>query len=263
MSNNRRQAFRCSVAELDARALLRISEGEVMASIVDESATGFGVECDRELAVHEGELAGLTTKTGQSICRVMRVEYSDTGKTSIGLQRVSEIEDEPEKAGGFGILARWFGRGAGSVLILVAFGLGMGLALGYAKFGSVPFVRSSNSSPERLSVPAQPTKRAAALAKSFGSLDDLKSRQFIKALKITDGQQRKIDTIVEKLVVGLANVHVDRGGKTPETYSHMGLLMIRRAWLQVEGTLTEEQMSKWDAILDGKVALPGADQAGL
>ena len=32
--------------------------------LVDESASGFGVESDRELFVREGELAGLTTTEG-------------------------------------------------------------------------------------------------------------------------------------------------------------------------------------------------------
>ena len=268
MSDNRRQAFRCAVPDLDARALLRISEGEVVVQVVDESAGGYGVESDRELAVREGELAGLTTKSGQSICRVVRVEYHDDGKTGVGLQRISEIAVEPTYASNTGLFVRWFGRSFGSVVMLLAFGLGTGCAVGFAKFGRLPFIGSSKSATTaadgRPFIPTDPAKRAAALTKSFNSIDDLKSRHFVKALSLTDGQQRNIDNVVDKLMLELATVHVDRGDKSPEVGSHMGLLMIRRAWLKVETVLTAEQMAKWDAMLDGEPAGPaGAVQAGL
>ena len=72
-----------------------------------------------------------------------------------------------------------------------------------------------------------------------------------------------LDSVVDKLMLELATVHVDRGDMSPEAGSHMGLLMIRRAWLKVESTLTPEQMAKWDAMLDGEPAAPAAAQAGL
>ena len=268
MSDNRRQAFRCAVADVDARALLRISEGEVVVQVVDESAGGYGVESDRELAVREGELAGLTTESGQSICRVVRVEYHDDGKTAVGLQRISEIAEEPKSASNTGLFARWFGRSFGSLVLLLAFGLGTGCAVGFAQYGRLPFLNSSKSTTTAAnggpSIPTDPAKRAAALTQSFNSLDELKSRHFVKALSLTDGQQRKIDSVVDKLMLELATVHVDRGDLSPEAGSHMGLLMIRRAWLKVESTLTPEQMAKWDAMLDGEPAgTAGAVQAGL
>jgi hypothetical protein len=263
MPKNRRQAFRCTIAELDARALLRVSEGEITVRVVDESASGFGIESDRKLAVREGELAGLTTQAGQSICRVIRVEHDDAGKTSIGLQRVNEIADRPETASPSVLLARRFGRSVGSVTLLIAFGLGLGFAAGFAKFGSLPFLSASKSSPARPFRPGDPGKRAAALTRNFHSFDDLKSRQFVKTLNLTNGQQRKIDTVVDQLMLELATMHVDRTNHSPEACSHMGMLMVRRAWHHAEGILTPDQMGKWDAILDGKLSMPGTDQAGL
>lgn len=263
MSANRRQAFRCAVAEPDARALLRISEGEVIVQIVDESAGGFGVISDRELVVHEGELAGLTTRRGQSICRVVRVEYGDDETTSIGLQRVSEIAEEPKTASNAGIFVRWFGRSMGAVVMLLAFGLGLGVALGFAKFGNLALPLTSRTTATHPSIPADPAKRAAALTKSFNNLDELKSQQFVKMLHLTDGQQRKIDTIVDKLMLQLAEVHVDRGDRSPEACSHIGMMMIRRAWLQVEGLLTEDQMQKWDAMLDEQASAARSANPGV
>jgi hypothetical protein len=251
MSINHRQAYRYAVAEPDAGALLRISEGEVTVRVADASASGFGVVSDRELDVHEGEIAGLTTTTGQSICRVTRVEYEEGG-TSIGLQRISEVAEDPRTGANTGLLAKWFGQGVGSVLLLVAFGTGLGMVMGLEKFGSLPFLSRPDTRALRPDVPRNPGDRATALTKSFGELDGLKSRQFVRHMKLTDGQQRKIDNIVDKLVLELASVHLDRGGRTPEMSSHMGLLMIRRAWTQVEDLLTPEQVAIWDAMLDSK-----------
>jgi hypothetical protein len=251
MSENRRQAYRYAVAEPDARALLRVSEGEVLVCVADASASGFGVLCDRELDVQEGEIAGLTTTVGQSICRVTRVEY-EGGGTSIGLQRISEVAEEPKTAGNAGLLAKWFGSSMGSVLLLIAFGVGLGLVMGFAKFGSLPILSRSENHTLLPDIPRNPSERTAALTKSFNDLDGLKSRQFVKQLKLSDGQQRKIDGVVDKLVLELANIHLDRGGRSPEMSSHMGLLMIRRAWTQVEDVLTPEQVTIWDAMLDGK-----------
>jgi hypothetical protein len=263
MSDNRRQAYRYAVARKEATGLLRTSEGEVPVVIADASATGFGLICNKELVLHEGELAGLTSESGQSICRVMRVEYDDEGRTAIGLQRISEVAAEPETSGNAGLLARWLGKGIGSAAMLLAFGLGAGIAVGFFTTGSLPFKAAKHSSAARVELPREPEKRAAALARSFNSLDDLKSRQFIKTLELTDGQQRKIDTIFEKLVGDLSHFQVDHTKLSPETFSNMGLLMIRRAWVQVEGVLTPEQMAKWDAILDGRMTLPGDAQASL
>jgi hypothetical protein len=58
-------------------------------------------------------------------------------------------------------------------------------------------------------------------------------------------------------------MQVDPTIRSPETRSHLGMLMVRRAWHHVEGVLTPDQMGKWDAILDGKLSMPGTDQAGL
>ena len=249
MSDNRRQAYRYAIAEPDAKALLRISEGEVLVCVSDASANGFGVVCDRELDVQEGEIAGLTTTIGQSICRVTRVEYQDGG-TSVGLQRISEVAEEPKTAGNAGLLAKWFGKSMGSVLLLLAFGTGLGLALGFAKVGSLPFLSGPENRTLLPDIPRDPSELTSALTKSFNDLDGLKSRQFVKQLRLTDGQQRKIDGVVDKLVLELANVHLDRGGRSPEMSSHMGLLMIRRAWTRVEDTLTPEQVTIWDAMLE-------------
>jgi hypothetical protein len=105
-----------------------------------------------------------------------------------------------------------------------------------------------------VAVPAGPSERLKALSDNLANLDVLKSRQVIKAIGLTDGQQREIDNVVDKLVVDLAEIHIDRGTLAPETGSYMGLLMLRRAWTQVEQTMTAEQIAKWDAILDDMVA---------
>lgn len=264
MSANRRQAYRYGVAETDATALLRISEGEVKVRVVDASAGGFGVTSDRELVVHEGEIAGLTSSSGQSICRVTWVEY-EAGGTSVGLQRISEIAEEPSAHANMGLLTRWLGRSSGSVLLLLAFGAGLGLVMGLAKFGSLPFFgKPGTQRTLRAEIPQAASERAAALTRHFNELDNLKSRQFVKKLQLTDGQQRKIDGIVEKLVFDLATVHLDREGRSPEMSSHMGLMMIRRAWVQVEDSLTPEQITRWDAMLDSNPAPTSTvQQAGM
>lgn len=253
MLQNRRQAFRYAIDETDANALLRISEGEVQVRVADASAIGFGVVCDRELEVQEGEIAGLTTTLGQSICRVTRVEYEDGG-TSIGLQRISEVADEPKATGNAGLLVRWFGRSTGSIALLVAFGVGLGLVMGFAKLRSLPLFPASNHRVLRQDIPRDPSERNAALTKCLNNLDELTSRKFNKDLQLTDGQQRRIDGIVEKLVFELAKVHLDRGKQSPEMAAHLGLLMIRRAWTRVEDTLTPEQLARWDRILDEQSA---------
>ncbi len=249
MFENRRQAYRYAIDASDARALLRISEGEVRVRVADASAVGFGVVCDREIEVREGEVAGLTTSLGQSICRVTRVEY-EAGSTAIGLQRISDVAEEPETAGNAGLIARWFGRSAGTMLLLMAFGVGLGLVMGFARFHSLPFLSPPNNRVLRPDIPHDPSERTAALTRCFNDLDNLKSRKFVQQLHLTDGQQRKIDGIVEKLVFELASVHLDRGGRAPEMSSHLGLLMIRRAWTRVEDTLTPEQLAQWDALLE-------------
>lgn len=261
MFTNRRQAFRCAVAEPDAQALLRLCAGEVVVQVVNESANGFGVESERELVVHEGELAGLTTKAGQSICRVVRVEIDDQGHTSVGLQRISEIADEPQAGGNTGLFVRWFGQGVGSVLLLVAFGLGLGCVMGLAKFSTFFVGAPAKTIEGHNLIPSEPGKRTAALGKSFDKLSSLSSLQFVKALKLSSGQQGKIDTIVDKLMYELASVHVDRTSKSPESSAHMGLMMIRHAWVQVEDLLTPDQMQQWDSMLEDKAAPAGADQA--
>ncbi len=263
MSDNRRQAFRCATAQGDARALLRISEGEVVVRIVDESAGGFGVKSEQELVICEGELAGLTTSSGQSICRVTRVEFDDSGATSVGLQRVSEIAEEPRLAGNRALFTRWFGRSVRSAVGLLAFGVGLGAMVGLTRLGSFSWAGASQASLLRPDIPRDPGQRLAALSKSFSSLDELTSRQFVKALKMTDHQQRKIDHVVETLMDHLASVAIDHKDQSPDSSSHLGLLMIRRAWMQVEGILTVDQMTKWNSILDGEPSLPGSDQAGL
>jgi hypothetical protein len=138
MPKNRRQAFRCTISDVDAPASLRIRGGEFTVRVVDESASGFGVESDRKLAVDEGELATLTTKAGRTICQVMRAEYDDAGKTTIGLQRVNEIADQPTSSTR-GPFVRRPSRSM-SFSLLLAFGVGLAFALSFARFGSLPFL---------------------------------------------------------------------------------------------------------------------------
>jgi hypothetical protein len=262
MSENRRQAYRYATMP-DARALLRTSDGEVVVQIVNESASGFGVEADRELALNIGELTGLTTKSGQSICRVIRVEHDELGKTIVGLQRISEVADEPEMSGNSHLMFRWFGRNAGSVALLLAFGLGLGIAMGLAKSQVWLSGGTKSSTARTVTLPRDTNQRASALARQFNNLDKLTSRQFIKVLKLTNGQQQRIDRVVESLVGEMSKVHIDKTNGSPEDVAHMGLLMIRRAWIQVEDVLTPDQMAKWDAILDGTLGPTESDQAGL
>ena len=259
MSDNRRQAFRYAKMA-DARALLRTSDGEVVVQITDESANGFGVEADRALDLHEGELTGFTTKSGQSICRVIRVEY-DAGKTIVGLQRISEIAEEPETSGNSHLMLRWFGRNAGSVALLLAFGLGLGIAMGLATSRNWHGGGANPATARPDMIPPDADQRASTLVKQFGNLDKLTSRQFIKVLNITNGQQQRIDRVVETLVGQMSKVRIDGTHRSPEESAHMGLLMIRRAWMQVEGVLTPDQMAKWDAILDGEGGPAETDQA--
>jgi hypothetical protein len=112
-------------------------------------------------------------------------------------------------------------------------------------------------------MPSDPTKKLRALASQFDSLDRLTSRSFVSALKLTDGQQRRVEGVVSKLVGDMNRIAVDQTDKSPEQASHMGLLMIRRAWLQVEDVLTAQQLAQWDAMLDSPDSQPVATQASL
>jgi hypothetical protein len=168
----------------------------------------------------------------------------------VGLQRIGDVADEPMPASNTKLFVRWFGSNVWSLIILLALSIGIGLVVGSTRSVEVALPPGPKSPSSRLEIPRDPSQRLEALTKSFNSLDNLTSREFVKELKLTDRQQRNIDGIVDKLATELARISVDRGDRSPEASSHMGLLMIRSAWLNVESILTHEQMAQWNDMLD-------------
>jgi hypothetical protein len=228
---------------------------DVIVQIADESAGGWGVFCDPNVEMKEGEVVGLTTPRGKSICRVVRVD-ADDDHLLVGLFRVSDILEEPESQANGKLFTHQLSKSGMSLFLLMAFAVGLGGALGLSQVGLSLFGKSAAATQKsRFALPSDAEHRLVSLSDNLASLDVLKSRQAIKAIGLTDGQQRKIDDILESLVVDLAAIQVDRGDIAPEAGAYMGLLMLRRAWTQVEQTMTEEQLAKWDGILDGLIAL--------
>ena len=250
-----RTAYRYAIASNDASAVMRTDSGEFIVQIVDESAGGWGVFCDPKVVLKEGDVVGLTTQRGKSICRVVRIDPDDD-YLLVGLFRISDVMEEPKSHANGTLFARQLSKTTSSLCLLLAFAVGMGGALGLIKAGFFNFGKSLSALQRtRFDVAGDPAKRLQALSNNLASLDALKSRQVMKNIGLTDGQQRKIDNVLEKLVVDLATIHVDRRDIAPEAGSYMGLLMLRRAWTQVEQTMTKDQLAKWDAILDGLVPL--------
>jgi hypothetical protein len=250
-----RSAYRYAIASNDAAAVMRTDSGEFVVQIVDESAAGWGVFCDPKVVLNEGDIVNLTTRRGKSICRVVRIDPDDDHQL-VGLFRISDVMEEPKSHANGTLFVRKLSNTSSSLCLLLAFAVGMGGAVGFIKAGFFNFGKSMGAAQKaRFDVTGDPAKRLQALSNNLASLDALKSRQVMKTIGLTDGQQRKIDNVLEKLVVDLATIHVDRGDIAPEAGSYMGLLMLRRAWTQVEQTMTKEQLAKWDAILDGIIPL--------
>jgi hypothetical protein len=75
--SNQRLSFRCTVADTRQRCELRIGADVLPATLLDESAGGFGVLVERLAGLEVNQTAELRTDTGWSLVRVVHLSEAN------------------------------------------------------------------------------------------------------------------------------------------------------------------------------------------
>jgi hypothetical protein len=91
MRDERRKAWRFPVLEEHRRAELRVGDASLAVRLVDQSATGFSIECDRHPGVYAGENVWLQTSSGWTEAKVIKIRH-EIEVTRIGLERLADVD---------------------------------------------------------------------------------------------------------------------------------------------------------------------------
>ncbi len=99
MTDDRRKSWRFPVLPEHEEAELRIGEAALQVRLVDQSATGYSIDCDQHPGVYIGEKVWLQTATGWTEVKVIKIRH-ETDMTRIGLERIAEaVLERPSDVG--------------------------------------------------------------------------------------------------------------------------------------------------------------------
>jgi hypothetical protein len=103
--DERRASFRCPASDPRRRGRLRIGKREIPVEVLDESASGYSINCQQAEDCEVGQSLLLRVESTWTIVRVMNLQTSD-GQTRLGLARVKDLEAsdvERKQSEGFSI----------------------------------------------------------------------------------------------------------------------------------------------------------------
>ena len=89
--NERRASFRCPASGPRQRGRLRIGKREIAVEVLDESASGYSIDCKQAEDCEVGQSLLLRVESTWTIVRIMNLQTSD-GQTRMGLVRVKDLE---------------------------------------------------------------------------------------------------------------------------------------------------------------------------
>ncbi|MEQ8787696.1 MAG: PilZ domain-containing protein [Pirellulaceae bacterium] len=258
---DRRRSFRCPVSPDDEPAILRTNKGDVIVSVHEKSAGGFGVTTEQNVAFREGQVLSLATNSGCTEVEVMHIE-AEQDRTRVGLKVIRELK----YLGGGPLLSidnlrRCLSSGSNvlrlAAMILLCGGFfiwGATLPVGqWAKgAGDRIFGDSSN---KNAAYTVNPQLREKQLALNFLRLDGLTNHKFAISLDLSPQQSTQIRGIVDDTTAALSLLYDRKGASAdPDQWSDLGMQTIHASWRQIEKVLSEQQRAKWDAMLDEAAA---------
>ena len=255
MSQDRRSAYRCSVQPDDQPAIVRVGAEELSARLVEKSATGFGVVVEGPLELDQGQLIMLATIDGRCLARVVHITEMEGGQLRLGLERSRELPSEKKREGDWGSLVpqrltarAWaFGRLAAVFLACL---VASTWAMSYVtNWWNKEVDDATGKSVAKASASSRAAVPEVRLANEFLRLDQLKSGDLVRTLKLTTDQQTRISGIVEQMTAALTALYETRRPNDPTTWSELGLHVIQASWREIERELTPQQRAQWNTML--------------
>lgn len=234
---DRRTSFRCRT-QLEDVAILRTDKTDLVVTVVEESSGGFGVYCPQQASLKPGCEADLAMRRGACRVRVAHISRKGAGH-HVGLERLSEMSGKPP-----GVKRNWLGflwpsgQSTSGALAAVGFSL-----LVFVAGATAPYLLGWwELGPVDVQVKVV---RDLPLAQDFRTLLD--SGEFSEALNLEPSQQDRIGGIVDGTFARLANLYSDEAPGSQRR--ERGIQLIRAAWEQIIGELSDEQRELWDALL--------------
>lgn len=250
---DRRQSFRCPVPQEDEPAILRTKKRDVMVTVHEKSAGGYGVVTDQDLSLREGEVLSLAINSGCTEVQVMHVER-EAGKTRVGFKTLRELKHlQGESSFSVAGMRRYVSSGSNmlrlTAMILLCGGFFIwGATLPVGQWAEGLF---AGTTAKTVAYAVNPRQREKEIALSFLRLDGLTSEQFVVSLNLSSEQNRQIRGIVDDTTTALSALYEQRSKSgAPDEWSDLGMQTIHASWRRIEKVLTEEQRAKWDALLD-------------
>jgi hypothetical protein len=254
--DERRKSQRYSASEAPKDATLKSKKlGEIPASVLNESATGFLIEVDRDVRFRRDLVMQLRTKDGWHDVRVAHREQRDK-QTRIGLKRVRDLGHAKEAQRPKEILYSFFYSHIDQsralvptlnlalawilVFVCVSYRFGPSEAAGFTSLGSPAAPRRSPISEADLVESRQlvlDVKKSALEGLAF-------SPDVAAALELTERQREGIQRIVYPYLESLSD---------PKLTLRTKQNIVERAYLEVLSQLTPKQQRK---SLRGGVAIP-------
>lgn len=240
MSDERRTSFRCHVQTDEQSGSLHLGKGMLKVRILEESAGGYGVECDRLIpGLKVGQSASLMTDSG---CCEVRVAHVTTvaDHTRIGLRRHRELT----ATGGKGDRKGGRREGVMKMIVLTVLFLSF-FAWGFTLGDIIPSLRGADATKPA----APPQHRQRALAVNFLKLDKFKSQDIAEKLGFSPEQQASVSHIARNASLALTELYDRRDSYTDEEWTELGMRLIQISWAKIRNELTDEQLKQWDELL--------------
>jgi hypothetical protein len=250
---DRRSSFRCPVLPEDEPAILRTRNRDLMVTVHEKSAGGFGVVTDQDVSLRQGDVLSLVTNAGCSEVQVMHVERRK-GRTRVGLKTLRELKHLQGKPS-FSVagLRRFLSSGSNllrlAVMVLLCGGFFVwGATLPVGQWTKGLFADTAS---KKVTYAVSPRQREKQIAVNFLRLDGLTNERFVVSLNLNSEQNRQIRGIVDDTTTALSALYERRSKSTdPGQWSDAGMRTIHTSWRQIEKVLTEEQLARWDAMLE-------------
>jgi len=250
---DRRRSFRCPVPAEDEPAILRTKNRDVMVTVHEKSAGGFGVVTDQDVSLRQGDVLALATNSACSEVQVRHVERRK-GRTRVGLKILRELKHlQGEPSFSVAGLRRFVSSGSNllrlAVMVLLCGGFFVwGATLPVGQWTKGLF---ADTAPKKVTYAVSTRQREKQVALNFLRLDGLTSERFVVSLNLSSEQNRQIRGVVRDTTRALSALYERRSkSDAPEEWSDLGMQTIHASWRQIEKVLTEEQRAKWDAMLD-------------
>lgn len=250
MDKERRTSVRCAVQSDEEAAILRTERSDFMVRLVEKSAGGYGLVIERDLDLEVGQTVSLATSGGCCEAKVVHVAH-DGEETRLGLQNIRDLSHLP---GGSNWLTRKLAVAWKSKYARIQLAIVLLLGLGVFIWGSTLPKEDDSAA---ASTPVSNTSLEAAkrknrkLALDHLRLGGLTKGNVITDLDLTPKQRTEIDGILSETAAAMAIVYDEQSdGNEDQALADVALQLVFFAGRQIEEVLTEQQRSRWAAVVE-------------